>query len=136
MNNKIKSPFYFGKKASDYKLYHTEIGKDNLEWCVVIKNNRYVWVRKTDDIKTILTEQKKLNYNNDIVETKNEKKTKTKKKYTQYNEYLEKKMKELKESSIDLTPKNLFTLAVSEWHIIKNNKEELSKYLYNEIKND
>ena len=47
-------------------------------------------------------------------------------------------MKELKESTIEITPKNLFSLAVSEWHIIKKNKVELNNYLYNlkDKKND
>jgi len=133
--DKIKSPAFFGKKASNYKLYDVEIGKDNLEWCVIIKNNRYVWVRKTEDIELI---KNVLNNNgsfiNESINIKCEKKSKVKKKYTQYNEYLEKKMKELKESNIELTPKKLFSVAVNEWHIIKNNKEELNNYLYNDIK--
>ncbi len=129
--DKIKSPAYFGKIASNYKLYDIEIGADNLEWCVVIKNNRYVWIRKTEDIELIKSElNNNLSYINESLDTKCDKKIKIKKKYTQYNEYLEKKMKELKESNMDLTPKNLFSVAVKEWHIIKNNKEELNKYLY------
>ena len=133
--DKIKSPAFFGKIASNYKLYDVEIGKDNLEWCVIIKNNRYVWVRKTEDIELI---KNTLNNNgsfiNESINIKNEKKSKVKKKYTQYNEYLEKKMKELRESNIELTPKKLFSVAVTEWHNIKNNKEELNNYLYNNIK--
>tara|TARA_Y100000389_G_scaffold51740_1_gene47472 strand:+ start:6001 stop:6405 length:405 start_codon:yes stop_codon:yes gene_type:complete len=133
---KIKSPAFFGKKASDFNLYHTEIGEDKLEWCVIIKNNRYVWIRKTEDIEIIQKELQNNNssFINDTIDIKNEKKLKTKKKHTLYNEYLEKKMKELKESTIEITPKNLFSLAVSEWHIIKNNKVELNNYLYK--KND
>jgi len=129
--NKIKSPAYFGKIASNYKLYDIEIGADHLEWCVVIKNNRYVWIRKTEDIELMKSElNNNVSYINESLDTKCDKKLKIKKKYTQYNEYLEKKMKELKESNMDLTPKNLFSVAVKEWHIIKNNKEELNKYLY------
>jgi|TARA_Y100000389_G_scaffold15036_1_gene13311 hypothetical protein len=132
---KIKSPAYFGKLAKDYKLYDIEMGVDNLEWCVVVKNNRYVWVRKTEDIELIKCELKNNNsFINESVDIKNEKKGKIKKKYTQYNEYLEKKMKELRESNIELTPKKLFSVAVTEWHNIKNNKEELNNYLYNNIK--
>lgn len=135
--DKIKSPAFFGKIASNYKLYDVEIGKDNLEWCVIIKNNRYVWVRKTEDIELI---KNTLNNNgsfiNESINIKNEKKSKVKKKYTQYNEYLEIKMKELKDTNISLTPKELFCVAVKEWHIIKNNKEDLSIFLNQNKKND
>jgi hypothetical protein len=133
--NKIKSPAYFGKIASNYKLYHIEIGVDNLEWCVIIKNNRYVWARKTEDIELIKNElNNTASYINESTDIKCEKKLKIKKKYTRYNEYLEKKMKELKDSNMDLAPKKLFSVAVNEWHIIKNNKEALNNYLYNDIK--
>ena len=36
----LKSPAYFGKLASNYEIGHTEIGYDELQWCVSIKNNR------------------------------------------------------------------------------------------------
>ena len=34
------------KKASSYKIGYSDIGYDDEIWCVTIKNNRYVWVRK------------------------------------------------------------------------------------------
>ena len=45
-----KSPAYFGKLASNYEIGYTDIGYDGLQWCVSIKNNRYVWIRKTEDL--------------------------------------------------------------------------------------
>ena len=45
-------------------------------------------------------------------------------------------MKELKENNLNLSPKDLFALAVKEWHIIKKNKDELNNYLYLYKKND
>ena len=79
--DKIKSPAYFGKIASNYKLYDIEIGADNLEWCVVIKNNRYVWIRKTEDIELIKSElNNNLSYINESLDTKCDKKIKIKKK--------------------------------------------------------
>lgn len=123
-----KSPRYFDKIASNYNLNDTEIGYDNNIWQVIIKNNRYVWARQTEDlivINNFITKNNKIICDNKM---DNDKKTK-KKKYTQYNEYLEIKMKELKETNISLTPKELFCVAVKEWHIIKNNKEDLSNFL-------
>lgn len=127
-NNKIKSPAFFGKKAGDFNLNDIEKGIDDILWCVILKNNRHVWVKKTKDLEEIHQQinNNTINNNNDI---KTEKKCKKKKKYTQYNEYLEIKMKELKESNKDISPKDLFTFAVKEWHIIKNDKEKLNNYL-------
>lgn len=130
-----KSPRYFGKIASNYNLNDTEIGYDNNIWQVIIKNNRYVWARQTEDlivINNLITKNNKIICENKI---DNDKKNK-KKKYTQYNEYLEIKMKELKDTNISLTPKELFCVAVKEWHIIKNNKEDLSIFLNQNKKND
>lgn len=130
-----KSPKYFGKIASNYNLNDTEIGYDNNIWQVIIKNNRYVWARQTEDlilINNLITKNNKIICENKI---DNDKKNK-KKKYTQYNEYLEIKMKELKDTNISLTPKELFCVAVKEWHIIKNNKEDLSIFLNQNKKND
>ena len=45
-------------------------------------------------------------------------------------------MKQLKDTNLNLTPKELFSLAVSQWHNIKTNKEELNNYLYLYKKND
>lgn len=124
-----KSPAYFGKKASDYSIGYSDIGYDNETWCVTVKNNRYVWIRKTDDYNLINNEiSKKITYS----ENNNTKK----KKYTVYNEFLDIKMKQLKETNINLSPKELFSLAVSEWHNIKKNKEELNNFLYLYKKND
>lgn len=130
-----KSPRYFGKIASNYNLNDTEIGYDNNIWQVIIKNNRYVWARQSEDlivINNLITKNNKIICENKI---DNDKKNK-KKKYTQYNEYLEIKMKELKDTNISLTPKELFCVAVKEWHIIKNNKEDLSIFLNQNKKND
>tara|TARA_Y100000385_G_scaffold51717_1_gene48826 strand:- start:509 stop:916 length:408 start_codon:yes stop_codon:yes gene_type:complete len=130
-----KSPKYFGKIASNYNLNDTEIGYDNNIWQVIIKNNRYVWARQSEDlivINNLITKNNKIICENKI---DNDKKNK-KKKYTQYNEYLEIKMKELKDTNISLTPKELFCVAVKEWHIIKNNKEDLSIFLNQNKKND
>tara|TARA_B110000483_G_scaffold242308_1_gene327786 strand:- start:289 stop:690 length:402 start_codon:yes stop_codon:yes gene_type:complete len=124
-----KSPAYFGKKAGDFSIGYTDIGFDNDTWCVTIKNNRYVWIRKTEDYNLINNEiTKKISYQcvNNI----------KKKKYTIYNEFLEIKMKQLKGTNLTLTPKELFALAVSEWHIIKINKEKLDNFLYLYKKND
>jgi len=124
-----KSPAYFGKKASDYAIGNSEIGFDNETWCVTIKNNRYVWVRKTEDYNFINNEiTKKITYtdNNSL----------KKKKYTVYNEFLDIKMKQLKDTNLIVSPKELFSLAVSEWHNIKTNKEELNNFLYLYKKND
>tara|TARA_B110001450_G_scaffold99531_1_gene94353 strand:+ start:2557 stop:2955 length:399 start_codon:yes stop_codon:yes gene_type:complete len=124
-----KSPAYFGKKASDYAIGNSDIGYDNETWCVTIKNNRYVWVRKTEDYNLINNEiTKKITYTDNN--------TQKKKKYTVYNEFLDIKMKELKDTNLNLTPKELFSLAVSQWHNIKTNKEELNNYLYLYKKND
>tara|TARA_B110000858_G_scaffold48774_1_gene56220 strand:+ start:1617 stop:2021 length:405 start_codon:yes stop_codon:yes gene_type:complete len=126
-----KSPAYFGKKAGDFPIGHSDIGYDNETWCVTIKNNRYVWVKKTEDYNLINNEiAKKITY----PENNNPKK----KKYTIYNEFLEIKMKQLKETNLNLnlSPKELFALAVSEWHNIKINKEELNNFLYLYKKND
>jgi hypothetical protein len=125
----IKSPAYFGKKACDYDIGYSDIGYDNETWYVTIKNNRYVWIRKTDDFNLITHEiSKKITYpeNNNV----------KKKKHTTYNEFLDIKMKELKETNLNLSPKDLFALAVKEWHIIKKNKDELNNYLYLYKKND
>ncbi len=128
MNNyKIKSPSYFGKMPNSYKIGDIEKGYDNLEWCIILKNGRNVWVRKTEDIDII---NKELLNNNTLTINKTEK-LKQKKKYTLYNEYLDKKMKELKETNNNLAPKDLFSLAVKEWHIIKIDKEKLNIYLNN-----
>lgn len=124
-----KSPAYFGKKAGDYNVGFSDIGYDNEIWCVTIKNNRYVWVRKTEDYNLINNEiTKKITY----PDNNNQKK----KKHTIYNEFLDIKMKQLKETNLNLSPKELFSLAVSEWHNIKTNKEELNKFLYLYKKND
>jgi hypothetical protein len=124
-----KSPAYFGKKASEYTIGNSEIGYDNETWCVTIKNNRYVWVRKTEDYNLINNElSKKITYTYNNIQKK--------KKYTVYNEFLDIKMKQLKETNLNLTPKALFSLAVSEWHNIKTNKEELDNFLYLYKKND
>lgn len=131
----FKSPKYFGKNPSDYNLNDTEIGFDNNIWQVIIKNNRYVWARQTPDlieINNYITKNNKIICDNKV---DNEKKNK-KKKYTRYNEYLEIKMKQLKETNISLTPKELFCVAVKEWHIIKNNKNDLDNFLNQNKKND
>ena len=124
-----KSHAYFGKKAGDYAIGNSDIGYDNEIWCVTIKNNRYVWVRKTEDYNLINNEiTKKITYTDNN--------SKKKKKYTVYNEFLDIKMKQLKDTNLNLTPKELFSLAVSEWHNIKTNKDELNNFLYLYKKND
>lgn len=128
MNNyKIKSPSHFGKIPNLYKIGDIEKGYDNMEWCIILKNGRNVWVRKTEDIDIINKEL----LNNNILTSNKREKLKEKKKYTLYNEYLDKKMKELKETNNNLAPKDLFSLAVKEWHIIKIDKEKLNIYLNN-----
>ena len=127
-NKNSKSPKYYGKLACSYKLNDTEIGYDKDIWQVAYKNNRYVWIRQTEDV----LEMNNLNNKNKYIEIENKElnKDKKKKKYTQYNEFLEIKMKELKETETQFTPKELFSFAVKEWHTIKNDKEKLNNYLY------
>jgi hypothetical protein len=126
----LKSPAYFGKLASKYEIGHTEIGYDELQWCVSIKNNRYVWIRKTEDLCLNKIElNKKINIH-DINNTSK------RKKHTIYNEFLDLKMKELKDKNLNLKPKELFSVAVKEWHNIKTNKDLLDDFLYKNKKND
>lgn len=127
-NTKIKSPAYYGKKALNYEIGTEDYGIDGMLWCVIIKNNKYVWVRKTDDFNIMNSEINNTTIlNNNLL--KNDKNLKKKKKYTTYNEYLEIKMKELKENSLNLSPKDLFSQAVKEWHLIKNDMDQLNNYL-------
>jgi|UniRef100_A0A6C0JP44 hypothetical protein len=127
-NSKIKSPAYYGKIAANYSVGTEDLGFDGLTWCVIIKNNKYVWVRKTEDFNIMNNEiNNTIISNNNLV--KNDKNLKKKKKYTTYNEFLDIKMKELKETNLNLSPKDLFSQAVKEWHLIKKNVDELNNYL-------
>jgi hypothetical protein len=45
-------------------------------------------------------------------------------------------MKLLKETTTNLAPKELFSLAVKDWHEIKKDKIELEKFLQTYKKND
>jgi hypothetical protein len=127
-NSKIKSPAFYGKIAANYSVGTEDLGLDGLTWCVIIKNNKYVWVRKTEDFNIMNNEiNNAIISNNNLV--KNDKNLKKKKKYTTYNEFLDIKMKELKETNLNLSPKDLFSQAVKEWHLIKKNVDELNNYL-------
>lgn len=127
-NSKIKSPAYYGKIAANYLVGTEDLGLDGLTWCVIIKNNKYVWVRKTEDFNIMNNEiNNEIISNNNLV--KNDKNLKKKKKYTTYNEFLDIKMKELKETNLNLSPKDLFSQAVKEWHLIKKNVDQLNNYL-------
>jgi hypothetical protein len=129
MNTYKKSPAYFGKNPTNLPIGTIDTGFDDLLWYITNKNGRHVWIRKTDDTDIINNELNNIS-NKSNINTSNSKNDKgTKKKYTLYNEYLEIKMKELKETHLNISPKELFNMAVQEWHIIKKNKTELNNYL-------
>lgn len=133
-NSKIKSPAFFGKLACNYEIGYVDKGVDDMDWCVIIKNSRNVWARKNEYLETKINDIKQNQTLSANIKT--EKAKKEKKKYTIYNEFLDIKMKLLKETSTNLAPKELFTLAVKDWHEIKKDKIELEKFLQTYKKND
>lgn len=143
---KEQSPKRFGLSAEGFDINYEKEGYDKQIWCVQLKNNRKVWVRKTNISKItheepIITSLPTLNDNNsntdentenidskkDIKEVKTDK---IEKKKTDYNLFIKYYLDKLKAENKDKTPaKVLFQSATQEWNRLKKCPDELKKIM-------
>jgi hypothetical protein len=155
---KEQSPKRFGLSAEGFDINFEKEGFDNQIWSVQLKNNRKVWVRKTNIVK-ITHEEPLINStiptltsqsidpaiinNDDVIEIhSNDDKIidtinisdKPEKKKTDYNIFIKYYLDKLKSENKDKTPhKILFQITTQEWARLKKFPDEL-KILMNNIK--
>lgn len=146
---KEQSPKRFGLSAEGFDINYEKEGYDKQIWCVQLKNNRKVWVRKTNISKItheepIITSLPALNDNNDNIDENTEnndnidskkdikevKTDKIEKKKTDYNLFIKYYLDKLKAENKDKTPaKVLFQSATQEWNRLKKCPDELKKIM-------
>lgn len=141
---KEQSPKRFGLSAEGFDINYEKEGFDKQIWCVQLKNNRKVWVRKINISKItheepIMTLSPKIstlnnddnNHDDNLINVSKEVKTdKIEKKKTDYNLFIKYYLDKLKADNKDKTPaKVLFQYATQEWNRLKKCPDELKKIM-------